>query len=735
MELDEYIDKLVGDTSVSVLAKTILENVKKNLVADGNETKMKDAIKILQSTPIKRYINFLLRAHLEGDELVEYDVQGLQVLIYLLQTVYNYSKDDPAVSDYTYDRLYELLENCNKEMITTPIIERDRIVNHTYKSLRGTLKKVYALDEREAEQLRNRRTLDDWVAECERLYESATGSKINLNEEEVYIFPKWDGVSIVFEFDENNKLERALTRGNTETNEAVDVTFIFSTFQREIRDDSMTGTRYGLKTEVMVSEKDKNSYNKKYGTDYHSAQSIASSIINSGAKDGRENLLEVVRLRTSVLDENGNEKLQELAENVYERPFLRCRLLERDAIRKFAEKHRNIKGLNTDGAVIYIIDEKIRRILGRKDNKNQYEVAYKYAEEIGYTEIEGIDFNVTTFGRIFPTARLKKIKLKGDDVQSVSMGSIAIMKELALRKGDTVRIQYETVPYLVMDDTDPKCKRTRNPIIQCPTRCPECGEPVEFSATGAVLMCVNPVCPARMRGRILNYVNKLSMKNIGDSTIKSLMDAGLVKWIPDLYTLRDHKSAIKLIPGFDDISADNIINEIESHKTIPASVLLGAIGIKSLGKKTAEKLISKYTIDELIEFADTGKVSMLLAIPDIGDILAKQILDGIWENTTLLESLHMALDDITYDERSEDSVKFIAVFHNIRSRKLTMDIESLGGKVEDGLTKRTSFLIVPNGFSSEHSSTMDKAKRYGIPIVEIDDVADYLERYKTTREE
>lgn len=726
--LDELVEQIAKDTTGAITAAPLLDAAKAHLQTDKPD--MKAVIKILNTSIIKKYVNYLLRIALDDGAIVEYDFHNLETLIYVLQTVYNY---DPSgelpVSDYTYDRLYELLERCGEEMVTTPVVDPSRIVNHVYKSLRGTLKKVYSLDETdEVQGSRKRRSLDDWIQECQRIYKNETGKEIDLNNEEVYVFPKWDGVSVVFEFDENNRLKRALTRGHVETNEATDVTALFSTMQLKIRDESMTGVEYGLKTEVMVSEKDKNSYNRKYGTTYHSARSIASSIVNTIAKDGRENLLEVVKLRTSTLDMDGNETLQELASDVYNRPFLRCQLSQRDAIRKFGDKNRMIRGLNTDGVVIYIIDENIRKILGRKDHKNQYEIAYKYSEEIGYTKVEDIEFNVTTFGKIFPVARVKQIQMKGNDVSHVSLGSIALMKDLALRKGDTVKIRYEIIPYLEMDSNDPQCKRSKNPIIRCPEKCPECGDPVEFNATETILSCINPVCPARMRGRILNFVSKVGIRNVGESTVKSLMDAGLIKWIPDIYTLPDHRNLMTAITGFDTISVDNIISEIESHKTLPAVTFLSAIGIESLGKKTAEKLLSAYAIDELVKFAEEGKVSKLTILPDIGDTLAKSILDGIWENSTLISQLSKSLVDIIYEAKKD--AKFVVVFHNIRSRKLTMDIEALGGVVEDGLTKRTSFLIVPNGFAEETTSTTEKARRYGIPIVEVDNVTDYLEKYK-----
>ena len=220
--------------------------------------------------------------------------------------------------------------------------------------------------------------MSEWVKKCEDAIYEKTGKKVNLWEEEIYVFPKWDGISVVFEFDKHNQMIRAITRGNTETNEGQDVTFIFSSIVSRIRDNNMDGKPYGLKTEVMVREDDRDAYNKKFHKDYKSTRSIANSIINSDKLDGRENLLEIVRLRTSVLDEDGKEKLQELASNAFERPYIRCRIKDVEAIRKFAYSHRQIDGLNCDGAVLYIIDENIRKLLGRKDHKNQYEIAFKF---------------------------------------------------------------------------------------------------------------------------------------------------------------------------------------------------------------------------------------------------------------------------------------------------------------------------------------------------------------------
>lgn len=723
MRLEEIKDnnELVKEMDINDILTIIKESI-----TDKN---IDDVIDILKISRIQRYIQYLISKQISGENIGEEDYQNLYLIVYILQMIYTESCGESPVSDYDYDRLYELMKGYGTELITPPLLSSSHVVQHTYRTLRGTLSKIYVLDDSDTVANKSRGTLSEWIKKCEDSIYEKTKKKVNLWEEEIYVFPKWDGISVVFEFDENNNMIRAITRGDTETNEGKDVTFIFSSIVSRIRDTNMTGKSYGLKTEVMVKEKDLNMYNKHFHTQYKSTRSIANSIINSDKVDGREDLLEIVRLRTSELDSDGKEKLQELASNAFERPYIRCRLKDIEAIRKFAYSHRNIDGLNCDGAVLYIINKELREILGRKDHKNQYEIAFKFNEDIAYTKLKGITFNVTTFGRVFPTAEFKEVKMKGNTVKNVSLGSIARFNELKLRKGDTVKILYEIIPYLVMDDMDPKCVRTKYPIIKAPTYCPECGEALQMSANETILTCINPNCSCRKRGKILNYVKKMGIKEIGESTVNDFYDSGIVKSIPDLYKLKNHYNKLIQLDGYDVSSINKIISEIEKKREdIPASIFMGSIGIECIGKKTFEKIFKIYSVDDLLEFAENCEVSKLIVIDGIKDLQAKKILDGINENRKVITKLLDKYVTICYtDEKKGD---FIAVFHKIRSVTLTDYIKSVGGIVDDNLTKSTTFLIVPNGFKDQHSSTSDKARRYGIPIVEIDQVIDFLKELK-----
>ena len=114
-----------------------------------------------------------------------------------------------------------------------------------------------------------------------------------------------------------------------------------------------------------MKEDDLAKYNKEHNTDYKSTRSIVSSIINSDEADGREQLLEIVKLRTSVLDKDGNESIETLVDEVFDRPFLVCSLEDVEAIRKFSFQHRYVDGLRCDGSVIYLKNKKLQKVLGR----------------------------------------------------------------------------------------------------------------------------------------------------------------------------------------------------------------------------------------------------------------------------------------------------------------------------------------------------------------------------------
>ena len=691
-----------------------------------NFDRIEFVVEYLKTEEIQELISHLVSKYQDNIDIA--DIEEYQVISYLLEFayyIYTYSDKYTGMTDTEYDILYAAYENTTRmqgkdEFISLPIIDNSGSIDyHKYPLLRGSLEKIHYLEEPDGKLAKSRKSLDKWIASTEALYFELTGTEIDLRKEEVYVFPKWDGVSVIFEFDENGKLEKALTRGFTKLNKAENITRHFDGLERPLN-----GKPYGLKTEVMCKESDVITYNSAYNTTYKQSRSIVSGLLNSSESDGRRSYLQIIQLRYM---EDG-DSIEKLCPEVFQHPYLRCNLGDIDAIEKFAESNKFTDGLRCDGAVIHIINPEIQSILGRKNDKNRFEVAYKFTEEYTYSKVEDIDFQVGLFGTIAPVAKFKPVKLKGNTIESASLGSIERCKDMKLRRGDKIKVSYDIIPYVSFDVNDPKCKRGKGQPIEIPTSCPSCGEKMEEQ--GTTLICRNPKCECRIKGKILNYLNKLDIQDISYATISLLYDHNIVQKIEDLYKLSKKKSKIISLPGMGESKYDNMIYQIDTKRTVTESELLGAIGILGVGETTFKKVLNIYTFQDILDLAkdsstDTS-IQLLAAVKGIGNSIADKIINGINTNYDLIEFL---LDELTVvKDKISGPTKFSVCFSHVRDneiKELKNWIEENDGKIDNTVSKATTYVVVP--MIGVESTKTKRAEEFNIPIIEIDELKNKIE--------
>lgn len=698
-----------------------------------NENNREEVVKILQSSDIGDLVHKIIY---DGYEISDDD---LLTLIKCAQYVDQYETSETAISDTNYDILYDMLES---RMIGSPApitVQGTSTKNkayHKYTSLRGTLDKIYDLsitDDSINKGNKSRKGLYTWIKGAEARIKKNTGSIVNIKDADAYGFPKFDGVSVVFEFTKDGELIRALTRGFTETNECQDITYVFKGWKIE-GPFTNADKAYGVKTEIMVSEEDLIKYNEKYHTNFKNSRSIITSIIGSDEVDEvKRNMLQIIPLRYSFLDENGNESLQELAPSALDKyPYVRCKLSDTDILTDFANNHKYVKSpagdtLRCDGMVIYIIDKYLQSALGREDNKQKFEVAFKFTEEYAYSEVKDVIFTSGLFGRITPIAKIEPVKLKGNKVKEASLGSYGRFKSLHLCKGDTAKIGYDIIPYLYMDDSiDPQIKRNGGKLLEPPLVCPCCGKELEESTSGELLYCKNKDCDINRKGKILNYIQKMYIANISYATVNDFYEAGYLTSIKDLYKLQKYKHELCKLDGYGKKSVQAIIDDIDNHKVVEASQLLGSIGIEGIAKKKFASILLYYSFDELLEICENGLVSKLIQVPGIKDKTANKVIDGICENLKLLEFLENELT-IIKENPQQESYKFKAYMTKVRDSNLNDYIKEKGGLVADSFTKEVTLLIVPD--MNTDSKKVDKAKAWGIPIIPIADAKKYIEEH------
>ena len=702
---------------MDILSKLI--SLKEDAIKD--DKKIKELSDFMQSKEVQDIIHELL----EKESLTKDDVPIGNEIIRCAQVIFENSGYETGISDYDYDDIYEKVAMFTEMEISAPISKNKEKVYHRYQSLRGTLDKVYALTDDEKLQNKSRKSLDDWIKSCENKIYEKTGIRMDISREEVYLFPKWDGVSGIEECTKNGELERLLLRGFTTTNETKDVSHLF----KGKLSGPYTGRDrgYGLKTEIVMSNKDCAEYNKKYGTDYKQSRSIVSSIINSDEADDRVNYLQFMQLRISELGDNGEEGTQSLAPGAFDTPYHKCRLCDREEMKSFAESHSIVNDIRCDGMVIYIINPEIQQILGRENNKQKFEVAYKFTEEVGYSKIKSIHFKTGLFGRITPVAEIKPIVLKGNTVTEISLGSMPRFNELKLAVGDKVKILYDVIPYLVYDKENPNCKRSDNQPIPAPLTCPDCGADLVMKENEGLMYCENPKCPCKRKGKILNYLNKMNIDNISYATVDDFYDAGYLKKIQDLYKLEDNKKKLMNLPGYGKTSVENIIASINKHLDVTPYQLLGSIGIEGIGLRKFKAILKVITFDELMEYTineseEARAITLLSSIPGVQEKTAKKIVDGIRENEKLIEFLEEVLT--VHDDTTNEKPEYSVLFTKVRSKEMEDFIKENKGEVVESISKNVDLVVVP--MLGVTSSKVTKANDYGIPVVELDKVKDYI---------
>lgn len=268
-----------------------------------------------------------------------------------------------------------------------------------------------------------------------------------------------------------------------------------------------------------------------------------------------------------------------------------------------------------------------------------------------------------------------------------------------------------------------------------PKKCVICGTKTQRRLSsdgktlGATIECTNDVCPAKVLGKIKNFVGKVEILGLGDTIIEALVNNGLVKSIPDLYNLTE--SALSQVVAGNQVGearAKEIVKEINKKRSMSIDLLLGSIGINHLGRRRVEiirknifsKTGNKFdTIDawlsgDLIKYKDEA------GVPGVGDSIqlslnaSKDMLEQLVQHVTIVTEV---VQTITGPLSGK---KFCLTGTMSRKRSdIANDIKNKGGEVFDDVSDGVT--LVQADVNSV-SSKSKKAKKVGSEIISEDDL-------------
>lgn len=253
-----------------------------------------------------------------------------------------------------------------------------------------------------------------------------------------------------------------------------------------------------------------------------------------------------------------------------------------------------------------------------------------------------------------------------------------------------------------------------------PKKCPDCQTTlVKQKADEAVWRCPNNKCPSRVQNRIQHYASKgaLDIEGLGEKNVIALLEAGLIKDIPDIYALTADQ--LLKLDRFADISANKLVAAIQAKKNPTLERFLFGLGLRHVGIQTAVDLARHYhTLTALSETT----VEELEQIDGIGTVVAESVVTWFEdpENQSVLQQFkdyNVWPQDLVKATGSLTDMKFVitGTLESMSREDAAEEVRKRGGVFQSAVSKDTTYLVAGGNTGS---SKLAKAEKYGVKVID-----------------
>tara|TARA_Y100000310_G_scaffold89999_1_gene87245 strand:+ start:2152 stop:4164 length:2013 start_codon:yes stop_codon:yes gene_type:complete len=388
------------------------------------------------------------------------------------------------------------------------------------------------------------------------------------------------------------------------------------------------------------------------------------------------------------------------------------------------EENRNTLPYEIDGVVIKVNSTSEREQLGIKSRSPRWAISGKFKAQQATTVVEDIVPSIGRTGAVTPVAHLQPVNVGGVIVSRATLHNQDEIDRKDIRTGDTVLIQRagDVIPEVVKVITEKRPDEAVKYIL--PEECPSCGAEVIRPEEEAVARCHNISCPAQVKGRIEHFASKraLDIDGLGSKVVSQLIESGLVYSFADLFYLS--KEQLLGLERMGDLSAQNLIDAIDTSKETTLARFIYGLGIRNVGEHVADVLARKY---RSLEVLMDSTAEELEAVDEVGPIVAESIVSffGSKENRDTIRrclSGGVFLSVPETPEKTDLAVRGKTFVFTGKLEQFTRQdgeemVRNLGGRAAKSVSSKTDFIIAGTGAGSK----LIKARKLNITVLNEDE--------------
>lgn len=653
-------------------------------------------------------------------DFLKKNVETLRDIIRFHERRY-YVMNDPLISDFEFDQLYNTLKSIEKEY--PELITQDSPTQRVGPGITKQFKTVqHLVPMLSLENSYNASDLVEWDRKAREL----SGLPVL----DFCVEPKFDGASISLVY-ENDLFIRGATRGDGTAGEDITLNL------KQIKSIPLSApfSKYGIQQieirgEVLMNKENFRKFNVNLEEQNlpplaNPRNAASGSLRMKNAKMvGKRNLEAFIYhiAYTQYLNNKSeisshSQSLEMLWNLGFRSPVNEKKILHGiDAVISFCaeyEAKRDILPYEIDGLVIKVDELKLQDKLGMTTHHPRWAIAYKFKARQSTSKLLQVEFQIGRTGSITPVAKIQPVPIGGVMVASISLHNEDFIKEKDIRIGDSLLVERagDVIPYIVKSFSELRTGEEQE--IKFPMQCPACKTELIKPQEEAVWRCPNYQCPAQVVERMIHFTSKdaMDIRGLGDANIRKFYELGWLNDIPAIYHLPFDE--LRKIEGFGARSIENINEAIEKSKTQPLYRLINALGIRYVGETTAKALAQ--SVNHLLDLHKMDKEE-LQKIEDVGVKVAESIYQFFRTNENIemlkkLEAAGLQLNSIKQQSSGGSlegkSFLFTGTLMKLKRSDAEEMVEANGGKILAGVSSKLDYLIV----GEDAGSKFEKAKK------------------------